>query len=76
MTVYKPIKPLALEAASAAVRMAKGEKVDGTSTIDNGMKQVPARLLTPITIHKDLVPILISDNFHTKEQIDAAAAPK
>ena len=76
MTVYKPLKPLALEAASAAVRMAKGEKVEGTSTIDNGMKQVQARLLTPITIHKDLVPILISDNFHTKDQIYATGAAK
>ena len=76
MTVYKPLKPLALEAASAAVRMAKGETVEGTSTIDNGMKQVQARLLTPIAIHKDLVPILISDNFHTKEQIEGTAAQK
>jgi D-xylose transport system substrate-binding protein len=73
MTVYKPLKPLAREAAAAAVRMAKGEKVEGTSTVDNGLKQVQARLFTPITIHKDLVPILISDNFHTKEQVYGAA---
>jgi len=51
------------------VQMAKGEKVEGTSTIDNGMKQVQAVLLNPTTIHKDLLPILISDNFFTKEQV-------
>jgi D-xylose transport system substrate-binding protein len=72
MTVYKPLKPLAREAAAAAVRMAKGETVEGTSTVDNGLKQVQARLFTPITIHKDLIPILISDNFYTKDQVYGA----
>ena len=40
------------------------------------MKQVPAFLLTPLIIHKDLVPILISDNFYTQQQVYGAAAPK
>ena len=75
MTVYKPLKTLAREAASAAVRMAKGEKIEGTSTVDNGFKPVPSFLLTPITIHKDLVPILISDTFYTKDQVYGGAAP-
>jgi D-xylose transport system substrate-binding protein len=76
MTVYKPLRTLAREAAASAVRMAKGEKVEGTSTIDNGTKQVQSVLLSPTTIHKDLIPILISDNFFKKEQIYAPAGSK
>jgi D-xylose transport system substrate-binding protein len=75
MTVYKPLRPLARGAASAAVQMAKGEKVEGTSTVDNGLKQVQALLLTPIAVHKDLVDqIIISDKFHSREQVYGAAA--
>ena len=69
MTCYKPLSPLAREAASEAVHLAKGEKVEGTSTIDNGMKQVQAVLWNPIAIHKDTVGILINDRFHTRDQI-------
>jgi D-xylose transport system substrate-binding protein len=52
MTCYKPLSPLAREAASEAVHLAKGEKVEGTATIDNGMKQVQAVLWNPVVIHK------------------------
>jgi D-xylose transport system substrate-binding protein len=76
MTVYKPLRTLAREAAASAVQMAKGEKVEGTSTVDNGMKQVQAVLLNPITIHKDLIPILISDSFFTKDQVYGTAGRK
>jgi D-xylose transport system substrate-binding protein len=76
MTVYKPLRTLAREAAASAVRMAKGGKVEGTSTVDNGLKQVQAVLLSPTTIHKDLIPILIGDNFFTKDQVYGKAAKK
>ena len=77
MTVYKPLRPLARGAASAAVQLAKGEKVEGTSTINNGLKEVQALLLTPIAVHKDLIDqIIISDKFHTREQVYGAAGPK
>jgi D-xylose transport system substrate-binding protein len=77
MTVYKPLRPLARGAASAAVQLAKGEKVEGTSTVDNGMKQVQAMLLTPIAVTKDLIDqIIIADKFHTKEQVYGAAGAK
>jgi D-xylose transport system substrate-binding protein len=70
MTVYKPLRALAIGAAAVAVQMAKGEKVEGTSTVDNGMKKVPSLLLVPITVHKDLVDqIIINDKFHTREQV-------
>lgn len=72
MTVYKPLRPLAREAAQSAVQMAKGEKVEGTSTVNNGLKDVQAVLWNPVIIHKDTVLILINDRFYTKEQVYAA----
>ena len=70
MTVYKPLRPLARGAASAAVQFAKKEKVEGTSTIDNGKRQVQALLLTPIGVHKDLVDqIIIGDKFHKRDEV-------
>jgi D-xylose transport system substrate-binding protein len=74
MTVYKPLRPLAREAAQSAVQMAKGEKVEGTSTVDNGMKEVQAVLWNPVIIHKDTIPILINDRFYTKEQVYGAGS--
>ena len=77
MTVYKPLRPLARNAAQEAVRMAKGEKVEGTSTVDNGMKKVPAVLFNPTAVHKGLVDqILIREKFHSREQVYGSAAPK
>lgn len=73
MTVYKPISPIARWAATAAVQMARGEKVEGTSTVDNGFKQVPALLWNPTTIDKDLVTMLINDRFYTQEQVNGTA---
>ena len=70
MTVYKPLRPLARGAASAAVQMARGEKVEGTSTINNGLKDVQSLLMQPIAVHKELVDrIIINDKFHTREQV-------
>ncbi|HET7217419.1 MAG TPA: substrate-binding domain-containing protein [Vicinamibacterales bacterium] len=77
MTVYKPLRPLARGAASAAVQMAKREKVEGTSTVDNGLKQVQADLLRPITVHKDLIDqIIIQDKFYTRDQVYGAGGSK
>ena len=74
MTVYKPLRPLARGAASAAVQLAKGEKVEGTSTVDNGKKQVQALLFAPIGVHKDLIDqIIIRDKFHTRDQVYGGA---
>lgn len=77
MTVYKPLRPLARGAANSAVRMAKGEKVEGTSTINNGKKEVEALLLHPITVDKRLVDqIIIKDKFHTHEQVYGTGAAR
>jgi len=70
MTVYKPLRALAVGAASVAVQLANGGKVEGTSTVDNGLKKVPSLLLVPISVDKDLVDqLIIADKFHTREQV-------
>src|SRR5688572_9995476 len=70
MTVYKPLRPLARSAASAAVQFAKKEKVEGSTTINNGRREVQALLMTPISVHKDLIDqIIIRDKFHKREEV-------
>ena len=77
MTVYKPLRPLARGAAQAAVQLAKGEKVEGTATVNNGMKEVQAFLLNPISIRRDLIDqLIISDQFHTREQVYGTGGQK
>ena len=62
---------LARMAANNAVRLAKGDSVDaGDTTVNNGKKNVPARLLDPIPVDKQNIDgLLINDGFHTREQI-------
>lgn len=73
MTVYKPLAALARMAANNAVGLAKGNPIDaGKTTVNNGKKDVPARLLDPIPVDKNnLDGLLINDGYHTREQIYA-----
>jgi len=71
MTVYKPLKLIATTAATVAVKLAKGEKPDYTSKMDNGAKQVDTILLTPIALTKANVGRVVSDGYYTQAQIDA-----
>ena len=76
MTVYKPLDALAKMAADAAVRLAKGEAVDAGTTINNGKRDVPARLLDPLACDKsNLDGLLINDGFLTREAIYGPAKP-
>lgn len=77
MTVYKPLRPLARLAATSAVQMAKGEKVEGTSTIDDGKQEVQALLLPPIVVDSRRVDqVIIGDKFHTREDVYGAGKPR
>lgn len=71
MTVYKPIRLIAKEAAQAAVALAKGEKVGKAERqVNNGKVDVPSILLTPIQVDKDnLDDVVIKDGFHTREKV-------
>ena len=71
MTVYKPIRLIATEAAHAAVAFAKGESIQkANQTVNNGKIDVPSIILTPIRVDKDnLDEVVIADGFHTREKV-------
>jgi D-xylose transport system substrate-binding protein len=77
MTVYKPIQPLAYAAVDAAIKLARGEKVDATDAIDNGAKKVPSVLLEPIAVDKNnIVSTVVKDGYQTLEKICANIPPE
>ncbi|WP_240758912.1 D-xylose ABC transporter substrate-binding protein [Lichenicoccus roseus] len=67
--VYKPLKLIASTAAKVAVELAKGQKPPYNSSINNGKKDVPTILLTPILVTKSNVNLLVKDGFYTQSQI-------
>jgi D-xylose transport system substrate-binding protein len=71
MTVYKAIKAEAEAAAELAVALAKGEDPPAADDkIDNGMKQVPSILLTPVAVTKDNIKdTIIKDKFWSADEI-------
>jgi D-xylose transport system substrate-binding protein len=72
MTVYKPVRALARLAADAAVALAKGEDVPTATSVNNQRRDVPAMLLSPISVDKESIDsILIRDGFHKKEDVYA-----
>lgn len=80
MTVYKAIKPEAGAAAELAVALAKGTPVPSTlklSTVNNGSKDVPSVLLTPIAVTKNNIKTtVVADGFWTVQQILTTPALK
>jgi D-xylose transport system substrate-binding protein len=77
MTVYKPIKPLADNAAEIAVKIAKGEDVPASLTPDkenNGNKDVPTSTHDIVAVTKDNVnDTVIKDGYWTANQVCTAA---
>ncbi|HYI98263.1 MAG TPA: sugar ABC transporter substrate-binding protein [Thermoleophilaceae bacterium] len=73
MTVYKAIKPEAEQAAQLAIAVARGEDPPSgmvEDEVDNGQKQVPSVLLTPVAVTKDNIrDTIIKDKFWTANQI-------
>jgi D-xylose transport system substrate-binding protein len=70
MTVYKPLRSLARMAAGSAVTLAKGEAVDSLVKVNNGLKDIPARLLEPIAVDKANIDVtVISDGFQQKDAV-------
>jgi D-xylose transport system substrate-binding protein len=77
MTIYKPIQPLAYGAVDAAVKLAHGEKVDTTETIDNGFKKVPSILLGPVAVDRNnLLSTVVKDGYHTLQEICSGLPPE
>ncbi|MTJ82021.1 MAG: D-xylose ABC transporter substrate-binding protein [Telmatospirillum sp.] len=69
VTVYKPLKLIASEAAKLAVELVKGEKPAFNTKLNNDLKEVDTVLLTPTNITKDNVNLVVEDGFFTKEQV-------
>ncbi len=70
VTVYKPIKLIASEAAKLAIELVKGGKPAYNTKLNNGKKDVDTILLTPIAVTKENVDIYVKDGFYTKAQIE------
>jgi D-xylose transport system substrate-binding protein len=71
LTVYKPIKLIATEAAKLSVALVRGTSVNYNTQYDNGYKKVSTVLLNPIVVTKDNVDVLVKDGFYSQSQIDA-----
>ncbi|MBP0596204.1 D-xylose ABC transporter substrate-binding protein [Paraburkholderia sp. LEh10] len=69
MTVYKPLKLIAGEAAKLSVDLAKGEKPAFNAKYDNGKKQVDTVLLQPTLLTRSNVDVVIKDGFYTQAQL-------
>ena len=70
MTVYKPITELANTAAEIAVELGNGQQPKADATLNNGLKDVPARLLTPIEVNKENIDAtVVKDGFHKKSEL-------
>lgn len=69
MTVYKPLRQIAGEAAKLAVQLVRGEKPATQAQIDNGYKKVDTLLLKPILLTSANVDLLVKDGFYTQAQL-------
>ena len=71
VTIYKPIKKLAIAAAKAAVELGSGKDVSGVnSKVNNGKIDVSSIMLVPVQIdRKNIRSILIADGYHTETEI-------
>jgi len=77
MTIYKAIQPLAYGAVDAAVKLARGESLATSETIDNGFKKVPAILLDPVAVDRaNLLSTIVKDGYHTLAEICAGVPPE
>ena len=70
MTIYKPIVPLANSAVDAAMKLARGEKVDAKDKMNNGKIDVPSILQEPIVLDKNnVMQTVIKDGYHKVEDV-------
>ncbi len=69
MTVYKPIQPLAYAAVEAAIKLAKGEKLQTTKTMKAVNKEVPFIFIEPKVIDKSNLMEIVKDGYQKYEDI-------
>ena len=71
MTVYKPLKLIAAEAAKLSIQLVRNEKPAYNAEYQNGFKQVSTLLLKPTMLTKANIDLLVTDGFYTKAQLAA-----
>ncbi|WP_138419512.1 D-xylose ABC transporter substrate-binding protein [Aquibacillus sediminis] len=70
MTVYKPIRDIAVRNAEVAVQLANGDEVEAQGTVNNETMDVPFIKLEPIKVHQDnLMDTVIADGFHSYDEV-------
>lgn len=70
VTVYKPIPEIAKKAVDMAISMAKNQTVDTNAQIENGYKNVPSYLITPIAVTKaNMNDTIIKDGYHSSSEV-------
>jgi D-xylose transport system substrate-binding protein len=69
MTVYKPIKLIASQAAELSVNLVKGTPPTFATRLNNGKKDVDTVLLTPTLLTRQNVDTVIKDGFYTHVQL-------
>jgi len=69
MTVYKPLREIATNAANLAVQLVRGQKPGFNAQLNNGFKNVDTVLLKPVLLNKQNVDLLVKDGFYTQAQL-------
>jgi D-xylose transport system substrate-binding protein len=70
VTVYKPIKNLVAKTVEVCLELAKGEKVKGQDTINDGTYDVPYIFIDVVAVTKDNIDdTVIKDGFHLYEDV-------
>lgn len=70
MTIYKPIKNIANQAAEVAVKLAQRKPIIARDEIENGKAKVPSILLDIVAVTKDnMMETVVNDGFRKKEEV-------
>ncbi|MGW5683559.1 sugar ABC transporter substrate-binding protein [Nonomuraea sp. NPDC003754] len=75
MTIYKPIRPEAKNAAQMAIDVGTGKPVQSTAKVDNGAnKSIPAQIIAPVVVIKsNIKDTVIKDGFWTVAEVCTSA---
>ncbi|MDX1631438.1 MAG: substrate-binding domain-containing protein [Thermoanaerobaculia bacterium] len=70
LEIWKPIEPLAHEAAEVAIALVRDRSVSPDRTINNGFKPIPT-IVTPVTAvtRSTIEDTVIAGGFYTREQV-------
>lgn len=64
MTIYKPVDTLAETCAQIAIDIAHHQPAKTTAVVPNGLKDVPAILIEPVTVDKSNLSEIIAKKLH------------